>query len=436
MPADDETVLSNDAYCMFRDNDSACEGTVSCQTGECEPDEDGADNVTGCVFTNDDSLCDDGLDCADETCAPGDADADPVSGCKSELWPEGDECTDEDLCTEDDTCSLDGHCIGTQKDCSAEDTGDTCRDVACFDSACLMVNASEGRAVSTPKAAPMRRAVTRGSASPAASSRATGVCFPPSNPDDPTSPPICMSVGGPDPQCYEDTDCDDGYPCTEDICMNSGGYLYCANIYQDIPACHFDMGACCTESAEAGCQDLRFIEHCVCDMEGNDACCDDAWTNECIEDAKQYCGLVCTPELTPQCGDSFCDPDEDEDSCPQDCGVLQYPCCTDKGQGGVGCADDTALEQCVCNIDPFCCGNGDEGGGFWDETCVLHAWTTATSAATCCVATMCVWQVKTSGAARVIVRSAFAAMASVTGDDDAMCPEECDEPGELWRRRL
>ena len=365
MPGADEVVLSNEAYCVTRENDAVCLGAVTCQSGECDPGDAEAHPGSGCVFSNDDSLCDDGLDCSDETCAPGEEGSDLVSGCKSVLWAEGEECTDRDLCTEGDTCNAEGQCVGQQKDCSDEHTGDLCRDVACFDGACLMVNAPEGESCEHPDSCAYDASCDAGVCVAGAITPCNGPCGEPADPNDPASPPPCLMVGGPDPQCYSDTDCDDGYPCTLDTCVYSGGYLYCTNIYQDIPACRFDMGACCTESAGGGCPELRFIEHCVCEMEGNDACCNGAWTAECIAEAKEHCGLVCTPELTPQCGDGTCDPGEDEASCPQDCTFLDHPCCAESDDPG--CASDVGVESCVCALDPVCCDT------FWDNLCIAIA---------------------------------------------------------------
>ena len=37
-----------------------------------------------------------------------------------------------------------------------------------------------------------------------------------------------------------------------------------------------------------------------------------------------------------------------------------------------GC-EDKALETCVCDIDPFCCGMDKKGVGVWDDMCILTA---------------------------------------------------------------
>ena len=34
-----------------------------------------------------------------------------------------------------------------------------------------------------------------------------------------------------------------------------------------------------------------------------------------------------------------------------------------------GCAEDAAIEACVCAEDPYCCGQDEEGVGTWDELC-------------------------------------------------------------------
>jgi hypothetical protein len=60
-------------------------------------------------------------------------------------------------------------------------------------------------------------------------------------------------------------------------------------------------------------------------------------------------------------------------------------CCRERGDES-GCSVD-ACSSCVCDPaqggDPFCCGQGEGGGGFWDQTCVDIARTVCASSCGC-----------------------------------------------------
>ncbi len=72
--------------------------------------------------------------------------------------------------------------------------------------------------------------------------------------------------------------------------------------------------------------------------------------------------------FTVMCGDGYCDPPEDEQSCPQDCQQGGGTCAHDYCQEGV--ALDAQCDICVdlvCTLDAFCCNTE------WDDACVGNA---------------------------------------------------------------
>ena len=78
----------------------------------------------------------------------------------------------------------------------------------------------------------------------------------------------------------------------------------------------------------------------------------------------------------PICGDSFCDPPEDPQTCPQDC---QMATTGTGGGGSTTCAHDVCVQggpldplcdPCVtiiCGLDSYCCDTA------WDDSCTLDA---------------------------------------------------------------
>ena len=98
-------------------------------------------------------------------------------------------------------------------------------------------------------------------------------------------------------------------------------------------------GDCCEDNNTPGCEDSG-IQACVCGMD--DFCCDFEWDETCANIAKDECGADCG-------------------------GSENLDCCTD--QETPGCTD-TAIEACVCDDDPWCCGNDSAGVGVWDQFCV------------------------------------------------------------------
>jgi len=107
-----------------------------------------------------------------------------------------------------------------------------------------------------------------------------------------------------------------------------------------------DVGNCCDIHGDPGCT-IPTIEECVCNADP--LCCDTegGWDEVCVNivDA-EGCGM-----------------------CPEDPGTggetagSMGDCCEVQKTPGCG---DPEIEACVCEMDPFCCG---EEGGVWDEVC-------------------------------------------------------------------
>ena len=161
--------------------------------------------------------------------------------------------------------------------------------------------------------------------------------------------------------------------------------------------------SCCTAHSGAGCDDPELAK-CVCEAEA--FCCAFDWDDACVELAAQCggCGAATTdttlqttgePEPPPCCTAS------EQPGCPEDPGVEACVCkfdafcceqqwdakcvgtglgdcgldCMGGGGGGGDCCmphggpecDDVPVNDCVCELDPYCC---DEQ---WDEICVSEA---------------------------------------------------------------
>lgn len=101
-------------------------------------------------------------------------------------------------------------------------------------------------------------------------------------------------------------------------------------------------GDCCATDGTPGCEDFT-ITSCVCDL--FPSCCSDGWDESCV-------GLAAT-------------------QCEAGCAAIPGgSCCME--QAGTGC-DTPAIQDCLCPIDPFCCGQDPDMMGTWDATCVMEA---------------------------------------------------------------
>ena len=146
--------------------------------------------------------------------------------------------------------------------------------------------------------------------------------------------------------------CDDGEPCSKDICLGNGECEW----EQYIGPC--DDGNQCTHT--------DFCLDWIC--QGETYSCEDS--NECTDD-------VCLGDgncewldngncvIDPNCGDGLCSPNENCLNCSDDCGlcISGSNCC--KGHAEPGCEIEE-VQACVCGKDDFCCDSD------WDAMCAYQ----------------------------------------------------------------
>jgi hypothetical protein len=178
----------------------------------------------------------------------------------------------------------------------------------------------------------------------------------------------CMGLED-SPECVSECTMELGYMCTPDeiaqlascAALDCGGFescVYsvpcmaqeefcgngiCEEYSEDCSSCPDDCGACvcgdgvCSPgecaTCESDCPDGCYCgDPCKpgpahdpscgsCDAEvcaADPYCCEVEWDGVCVDEAESICGKDC-PSF---CGDWVCDPGEDEENCPQDCGGI------------------------------------------------------------------------------------------------------------------
>ena len=237
--------------------DDTCSGGV-CLPGKQAPCSDGnpctADScaaATGCTSTNIGGVCDDGnactsgdvcvagtcegsfADCDDENPCTVDS-CDVETGCGNKAVPNGGVCSDGNACTDEDTCQ-DGECVGGSGGCDCEVDAD-CKDFEDGDlcNGTLFCELSGGKKTCAVKPGTLIScAVTPGLSTSCAST----LCEP--------STGTCSTVIGPNGVVCSDanactqadscsagkcsgiaTVCQDGEPCTNDLCDTAIGCIY------------------------------------------------------------------------------------------------------------------------------------------------------------------------------------------------------------------
>ena len=290
-------------------DEDACTIGVICQDGLC----------AGGVATN----CNDGNLCTDASCDPG-------AGCQH--LPNEVPCDDGDACSTVDACA-DGECLGSAP--LVCDDGNVCTDDSCSpESGCLFA-ANQGDCDDG-------NACTLGD--------------------------HCQSAS-----CLAETliDCDDSNPCTDDSCAAESG---CAHSFNTAPCTDLDpctANDVCTEGSCApgpavDCDDGNPCTDDSCDESGacqhlpNDILCDDA--NACT--VGDICkGGACTPAAALHC--------DDDNLCTDDGCDIALGCV--HGLNVVPCNDGNA-----CTLDDACSGgqcqpgeprNCNDGNPCTDDSC-------------------------------------------------------------------
>ena len=106
----------------------------------------------------------------------------------------------------------------------------------------------------------------------------------------------------------------------------------------DIDLLGTPTGDCCAADDSAGCENIT-VTQCVCSDIPD--CCDSGWSDFCVGYGASNCSSGCAL-------------------------IDGGSCCDEQGTGG---CDATAVQDCVCEIDSFCCDTA------WDATCVEYGTT-------------------------------------------------------------
>ena len=377
------------------DDGNQCTMGDHCEGGLCLPSsmlgcddgnpctDDSCNSQTGCLHTHNNAACSDGNQCSsndycqDGTCQPGEEldcednnqctedVCNPLLGCL--LTNNAGVCDDVDPCTLQDKCSG-GVCVGTTpKDCNDDNP--------CTDDKCIPMAGCSYDNNDNP--------CDDGNSCTTGDKCAAGSCQPgePSSCEDGNvcTDDACVQGEGcvhepNDAGCDDlnecttgDTckqgqcsgtgslECDDGKPCTKDICLPGGGCLH-----EDAEAPCSDGDPCtvgdvceageCVSGPAPDCDDGN---PCTDDSCGADGACDHAPNQAACDD-----GNPCT--IGDHCDDGWCAPEG-----PLDCNDDNL-CTTDNCDPLQGCI--YTLNSNPCNDNDACtindlCGAGSCGGG-------------------------------------------------------------------------
>jgi len=327
--------------CVGTPQNSLCGDGVDCTVDTCDPSDTLAD-ADGCLHTPDDASCSDGDQCTADSC-------NASSGCVNDSAAmEGLSCDDSVNCTTGDVCTS-GNCAGTLDHSACDDSVDCSVDVCdptdpgadadgcvnteddaqcddtneCTDDTCEIAS---GGCVFTPHSRACDDLLYCNGAD---TCDGAGGCT--VHTGDPcVSPLVCDEDADACVGCVDNTDCDDGNVCTDDVCNASQN---CEN-NPNTESCD-DGFACTTGDACSGGS---------CQGTPDDSACDDsvACTVDTCDPADQdadAAGCVFTPD------DAACD-DGDQ-------------CTLDTCDPSTGCDNDSsAMEGLGCN-DTYDCTTGD-----------------------------------------------------------------------------
>jgi hypothetical protein len=287
---DGRCVCDTTADCVAFEDDNFCNGTLACMGGHCMLDQE---TIISCPLS--------GV-CQASACSP-------LTGhCLTHLQPNGTGCDDGNPCTEDDRCS-EGSCHGESGSCPCDEDGDCtifqqdhydlCQGpLTCLDGVCLP-NPDQAvvcKDLENPEN-------SQSSCLTTACDALTGLCVTVAEADgipcattNPCAPEgvcdwgICVTA---------EQACDDGQPCTIDVCMDGFG--------------------CVHEPRTGACDDL---DACT----GGETC----ENGECLGGT----GVIC----------------DDLNPCTQDyCAVAAGGCASEVLDDGVSCiTNDACLTEGVC----------------------------------------------------------------------------------------
>ncbi|MDP6942937.1 MAG: hypothetical protein QF464_02210, partial [Myxococcota bacterium] len=385
---------SNDLECTKFDDGDLCNGVLICVDSLCVPDDSAvtcADTDTGpcetaacdaadgeCKVTPklNGASCDDSDACTqNDVCSAGSCEGkpancedhnpctsdgcEPTSGCFH--MPAPGDCDDGDLCTTDDSC-VDGACVGvdnpsctceSDQDCASKEDGNLCNGtLTCVDDSCLVDTSS---VVDCSAVAQGLTACQEVSCIPT-----TGNCVVKASLDGTpcddfsvcTTTDYCLAG-----QCAGITPgCDDGNPCTSDVCDPEAGCEYgplSGVPCDDKNACTIEdscLEGLCSGDTNPSCQCLG-DEDCA-EFEDGDLCngtllCEGG---ACVVDPLTV--VACTDETGDACTISACVPETGG-------------CTTAPAPNGAPCSDGskcTQADHCAegqCTGEPTNCDDGD-----------------------------------------------------------------------------
>ena len=347
--------------------DDACAGEEGCvnavlDAGTCD---DGnpcsvADHCDQGVCIGDPVECDDGNECTDNVCTQ-------TGGC--DFPPNTEACDDGNPCTLADQC-VDGACVGTDvpcdcqadADCGAIEDGDQCNGTLVCDMAVLPYECvvDPSTVVTCPEPEGGNAFCLQAACDPA-----TGDCgFVPAHEGFLCDNGNACTAGD---KCQEgvcsggvDVNCNDGNPCTDDLCAAESGCIY---VNTDIPCNDANLCTLSDKCADGQCVGGPAL---VCN-DGNlcngletcdpDVGCTDGVPLQC-DDGNPCTGLeTCHPELGCQPGEPLaCDDGNQctDDSChPQKgCEFVQLT--------GQQCNDNNACTELDICQDGVCIGGGEK----------------------------------------------------------------------------
>ena len=337
-----------------------CTQTDTCGGGGCVGSGDPCpgqlcnESVDQCVNCLTDGDCDDADPCTDDTCTAGDCTYTYNSA----------SCDDGIFCTLIDTCGA-GACVGTGDTCPGQmcdETNQACvecfTDVDCDDgNDCTSDTCLSGLCINTNNTDPC----DDGLFCTATDACSGGGCV---GTGDACSGLLCDEANNQCVECFTAGDCDDGIPCTVDIC---------------------DAGACVFTPDDAACDDHLFCNGAEwCSIFGGGGCafglppcafpmlCDEG-TDQCVEClGAQDCDddNLCTDDA---CDGGVCVHDNNTIPCDDGLFCTAVDVCTDGGCVGSGhpCPGqvcDEGANICIdCSIDSDC----DDNNVCTDETCVV-----------------------------------------------------------------
>ena len=298
-------------------SEGVCAGSSACDCDDgdaCTEDSCGAGGL-GCVYAP--------IDCSDDDPCTVDEACDPGSGCTSAFAPDGASCSDGDVCTTGDACDGQGACVA-QPACAGLFEGQDCMEVWC-----------------DPATGSCEWAVLWGCF-------AYDECFEEGAPAPGDACAVCDP--GVDPNGLVPVDCDDGDPCTDDLC-DHGACLHPTNAADCDDADPFTVADVCVAGVCVGTS--------LCDCDDGDACTKDACEPE---------GAGCT-HLPLDCSDD--DPCTFDEACDPGTG-----CTSAFAPDGAPCSDgdlcttgDACDGQGQCVAEPACAGLF-EGQDCMDVWCV------------------------------------------------------------------